>query len=321
MPHPSTTRTPKAHTRLLRTPLKHPQHWALSLTLMALTALPGASTAELTADPNARTPQQPSIGTSASGIPLVQITTPTAGGVSRNQYLRYNVDPQGLILNNARIITNTQLGGYIEGNPNLANGPARIILNEVTSTHPSFLRGFTEIAGQRAELILTNPNGITCNGCGFINTQRSVLTTGTPVFDASGGLAALRVVGGHIGIEGLGLNAISGQVDLLARALSVNAEVWAQTLNAITGTNEIRYDTLGVTRLSPDANRPGFALDVGPLGGMYAERIRLLGTETGVGVRSAGTLAASAGDFSLSNAGEVVLTNSRPSRPMVRNFS
>ena len=141
MPHPPTTRMPKAPAYL-----KHPQPALLGLVLIALIAHPSLLCAELTADPNARTPQQPSIGTSASGIPLVQITTPTAGGVSRNQYLRYNVDPQGLILNNARIITNTQLGGYIEGNPNLANGSARIILNEVTSTHPSFLRGFTEIA-------------------------------------------------------------------------------------------------------------------------------------------------------------------------------
>ncbi|HWW07463.1 ESPR-type extended signal peptide-containing protein, partial [Collimonas sp.] len=68
---------------------------------------------------------RPTIDQSANGRPLVQIVTPNAAGVSHNRYEQYNVDSNGVILNNARTITATQLGGYVEGNPNLANGSAR----------------------------------------------------------------------------------------------------------------------------------------------------------------------------------------------------
>lgn len=103
-----------------------------------------------------------------NGVPVVQIATPNARGVSHNQYTQYNVGPEGQILNNSRDTVQTQLGGYI-GNTNLQpNAPARIILNEVISTNPSQLNGYLEVAGPSAEVIVANPNGITCADCGFI---------------------------------------------------------------------------------------------------------------------------------------------------------
>src|SRR6185436_14105369 len=109
--------------------------------------------------------------------------------------------------------------------------------------NPSLLRGYTEVAGNRADVVVANPNGITCNGCGFINTSRGTLTTGLPQFDGNGNLSAFQVTAGNIGIEGLGLNASNiDQVDLLARAVSINAEVWANYLNVVTGRNLINYD-------------------------------------------------------------------------------
>jgi hypothetical protein len=46
----------------------------------------------------------------------------------------------------------TQLGGWVQSNGNLAGGAARVILNEVNSSNPSQLKGFVEVAGQRAEV-------------------------------------------------------------------------------------------------------------------------------------------------------------------------
>lgn len=120
------------------------------------------------------------IDTAPNGVPIVNIANPNPGGLSHNSYRQFNVDPSGLILNNAdRNVVGTQIGGQILGNPNLKQ-PARIILNEVTSTRPSALNGFTEVAGQGADVVIANPNGISVNGAGFINVPRVTLTTGVP---------------------------------------------------------------------------------------------------------------------------------------------
>lgn len=52
-------------------------------------------------------------------------------------------------------------------------------------------------------------------------------------------------------------------------------------------------------------SRPEMALDVSSLGGMYAGKIRLVGTESGVGVRNAGHIGAQAGEFTLTADGRI----------------
>jgi len=42
------------------------------------------------------------------------------------------------------------------------------------------LRGYMEVAGNAADLIIANPNGIRVSGAGFINTPHATLTTGVP---------------------------------------------------------------------------------------------------------------------------------------------
>jgi filamentous hemagglutinin len=98
----------------------------------------------------------------------------------------------------------TQLGGFVQGNPFMAGGAARIILNEVNGGSPSQLRGYIEVGGQRAEVIIANPAGISVDGGGFINASRATLTTGTPQFNAIGGLDSFLVRGGTVTIDGAG---------------------------------------------------------------------------------------------------------------------
>lgn len=277
-------------------------------TLLVYVGQPLAATAQVVADQAASAQKRPVIDTTANGIPLVQIATPNASGLSHNQYTQYNVDPSGIILNNSSTSVLTQQAGYVPGNQNMANGTARIILNEVTSTSPSQLNGYTEVAGSRAEIIIANPNGISCNGCGFINTSRGVLTTGTPVFGGSGSLDAFRVNGGEINIGSSGLNASNtDQLDLISRSVKVNGELWGSDINVITGTNQVNYANLGVQVISGDANKPAVGIDVALLGGMYANKIRLIGTEAGVGVNSQGNIAAQAGDITIDNQGVITL--------------
>ncbi|MGL5631351.1 MAG: filamentous hemagglutinin N-terminal domain-containing protein, partial [Azovibrio sp.] len=268
------------------------------LVCLQLTVLPSMASAQIVADPRAPQNQQPQVGQAANGVPVVNIQTPSAAGVSRNTYQQFDVSRQGVILNNAQKNASTQQGGWVQGNPNLQKGTARIILNEVNSTSPSQLRGYMEIAGSKAQLVVANPSGITCEGCGFINTHRATLTTGTPIFQ-NGDLTGYRVQGGHITIEGQGLDARgTDYTDIISRAVSINSGLWAEHLNVVTGTNQVSTDLSQITPIAADGNdpKPKFALDVAAVGGMFVGKIYLIGTEAGLGVINAGHIGAAVGD-------------------------
>ncbi len=97
---------------------------------------PVTSLADIIADPSAPGNQRPTILTAPNGVPLVNIQTPSNAGVSRNTYQQFDVGQQGAILNNSRAKVQTQLGGWVQANPSLVSGSARIILNEVTCLVP-----------------------------------------------------------------------------------------------------------------------------------------------------------------------------------------
>ncbi len=247
----------------------------------------------------------------ANGVPVVNIATPNGAGISHNRFTDYNVGKEGLILNNATGKLNpTQLGGLIQNNPNLkAGGEAKGIINEVTGGKRSLLQGYTEVAGKAANVMVANPYGITCDGCGFINTPHATLTTGKPVMNADGSLQALEVTEGSITINGAGLDGTrSDAVSIIARATEVNAALHAKDLTVTAGANRITADGR-VSALKGEGDVPKVAVDTGALGGMYARRIHLTSTESGVGV-NLGNLYARDGDIILSSSGKLVLKNS-----------
>ncbi|MDS1677015.1 contact-dependent inhibition toxin CdiA, partial [Escherichia coli] len=247
----------------------------------------------------------------ANGVPVVNIATPNGAGISHNRFTDYNVGKEGLILNNATGKLNpTQLGGLIQNNPNLkAGGEAKGIINEVTGGNRSLLQGYTEVAGKAANVMVANPYGITCDGCGFINTPHATLTTGRPVMNADGSLQALEVTEGSITINGAGLDGTrSDAVSIIARATEVNAALHAKDLTVTAGANRVTADGR-VSALKGEGDVPKVAVDTGALGGMYARRIHLTSTESGVGV-NLGNLYAREGDIILNSAGKLVLKNS-----------
>nr|WP_250848372.1 hemagglutinin repeat-containing protein [Escherichia coli] len=264
------------------------------------------SAAGIVADHGAPGHQQPTITQTASGIPQVNIQTPSAGGVSHNTYSQFDVSHQGVILNNSHKNVQTQLGGMVAGNPWLAKGEARIILNEVNSRNPSQLNGFVEVAGKKAQVVIANPAGISCDGCGFINANRATLTTGQPQMK-NGSLTGFSVERGEIQITGKGMDASrTDYTDIIARSVKINAGIWAQDLKVTTGRNNVDIAHGQTEKKAADASsQPQVALDVSSLGGMYAGKIRLVGTETGVGVRNAGHIGAQAGAVTLTADGRI----------------
>ncbi|NLU16947.1 MAG: filamentous hemagglutinin N-terminal domain-containing protein [Serratia liquefaciens] len=266
-----------------------------SVWLLGLLMFAGPVMADgIVADGGANPSQRPEVINTQNGLPQVNITAPNQAGVSHNQYQQFDVDAKGAILNNSAVMTSTQMAGMIQGNPNLNpnSAPARVILNEVNSNNPSQLRGFMEVAGGKAQVIVANPAGIVCNGCGTINAGRMTLTTGKPQLNADGSLAGYQVERGVVRIEGGGLNGDTRHdteyVDILARAVEVNAGVWAKEgVSVVAGRNRVSADGKTATPLSDDGStKPELAIDMGQMGGMYSGSIRMIGTEAGVGVRN-----------------------------------
>ena len=270
--------------------------WNVAIWLAAglfLTSTAGMASGPILPDPKAEARHHPQIEETANGIPLVNITAPSSGGVSRNEYEMFNVPDKGAILNNSYTLSKTELAGYVPGNNNMAERPAKIIVNEVTGTGSTSMDGFLEVAGNRADVVIANPNGITVNGGGFINTGKAFLTTGKPVYDGEDHLQRFDITGGDILIEGKGLGGKETEsLAILSRAVKINAGIWAEDLHITTGANTVDAKTLEASAIEGKGGRPAFALDTAAIGGMYAGRITLVGTEKGLGVNNSGTWSA-----------------------------
>lgn len=279
---------------------------ALSAMLTQSLLQPLQAMAQIRADNTAPGAQRPTVLTTGNGLPQINITTPSTAGVSRNRLSQLDVDRQGAVVNNSRTNAPTQIGGWVQGNPWLATGEARVILLEVNSNNPSHLNGYIEIAGQRSEIVIANPAGLQVNGSGFINASRATLTTGE-VNVQEGRLDGFTVRGGTIQIGDRGFDAsLTDYTGILARAVQVDGPLHAQELQIVTGANDIDALQQNHQTIAASGSRPAFALDVSRLGGMYAGKITLIGTEAGVGVRNAGAIQAGSSGLTLNAQGDLI---------------
>ncbi|MGZ2434687.1 hemagglutinin repeat-containing protein [Rhizobium redzepovicii] len=293
-------------------------HRSLAMVLSALLVLQPmlANAQSVSASTTAPTANQPGVGTAPNGVPLIDIVTPNSKGLSHNKYDDFNVGTPGLILNNFKgEVGNSNLGGVTPGNPNLnSSGPASVILNEVISSNRSALNGAIEVFGGKADVIIANPNGITCDGCGFINTPHATLTTGAPDIGGDGRLNGFTVKGGDVTIGPNGGNFAAGLgavdlFDIVSRSVHVNGAVYGKDLRVTAGRNQFDYATGDATPLAATSGTPEYAIDGSALGAMQADRIKIVVTEKGAGVRMRGDMAANAGELSLSADGKISLGN------------
>ncbi|HBK4607411.1 DUF637 domain-containing protein [Serratia nematodiphila] len=218
-------------------------------------------------------------------VPVVNIATPNAAGISHNSYKDFNVAAPGAVLNNATAAGQSQLAGQLNANGNLKGKAAELIINEVTGGRRSELQGKLEVFGNKANVMIANPNGITCDGCGFINAPGVTLTTGKPQFDKQGALEALEVKKGSVIIGSKGLDGYSADyVDILSRATEVNGQINANNLSLTQGANRVSFKDGTIKPIAGEGAKPVLAVDTKALGGMYANKIRLVANEDGVGV-------------------------------------
>ena len=244
--------------------------------------------------PDSATSKDLKVDKASNGVPLVNIEAPDKNGTSHNVYKDYNVDGKGVILNNSKDLTQSQLGGLIYGNPNLQNGKeASTIINEVSGVNRSRIEGYQEIAGKKADYILANPNGIYVNGAGFINTGNVTLTTGS-------GDNILNPEKGKIEIDGKGIDLRNvNKAELVARVAEISGPIY--------GGEEVNLK-LGSKGQS---NKPEYALDARALGSIYAGRINVIVNEEGVGVKTEAPTYATKGDVVISSKGKVYLKDTQ----------
>lgn len=294
---------------------------ALRTLILAALATSALSPARAqTSAPVATPPLQPAnsrtgLDVTQAGTPIVNIATPDASGTSYNVFTRLSVGKEGLIFANSPTTGNSAIGGFLIANPNLKDGrSASLILNEVTGGARTTLAGPMEIFGQRAALVIANPTGITCDGCGFINTSRVSLAAATLRFGAEGAFSGFRIAeGGDVTVEGKGL--LGGNVDyfdIIGAATHLNASLYARDLFVAGGAASVDYAARSATAEDKGA-RTGLAIDSSILGGMYANRIRLVGTGAGLGINLQGTVAALEGALTITSDGAIALAGATAS--------
>lgn len=236
----------------------------LSYTIIFLTAVyplhPAWGAAMTAADKNTQISQQ-------NNVPIINIATPNGAGISHNKFQQFNVDKQGAVLNNATTNVNSQIAGQIKANANLKGNAANLIINEVTGSSRSELQGKLEVAGKGANVLIANPNGITCNGCSFVNTPAITLTTGKPILDNKGALSAVEVKKGSVVIGANGLNAeAQTYADIISRATELNGQIKAKNLTLMQGTNRVDFQKGIVTPIAGEGAKPSISVDTKALG-------------------------------------------------------
>lgn len=238
----------------------------------------------------------PTSYTHSSGATVIDIEKPNAAGVSHNLYRDFNVGTNGTILNNSGDDVSHSTFGNIARNNNLTAGSASVILNEVTSKNASSLKGFIEVNGQKADVVIANPNGITCSGCSFVNTNKAILPTGKVNMPDDGAIGSYTVTGGTLTIGENGMNAANGYAVLLADAIKINGKVQANNALVSAGNFTMDNSSGSVTSAGKKATliqmtvNPQYSIDVSSLGGIEANSISMVGNNIGFGVRNKGSI-------------------------------
>lgn len=279
-----------------------------SLVLTALMSTPSATTIAQTVPAESIVELANIAAVSSWGdIKGVDIAAPNAAGVSHNIYNQLKVGTAGLVLNNSRSDARSSIvGAVISANPNLNNGKsAKLIINEVNGQ--TFLGGKTEIVGEKAKVIFASPQGMECIGCSFINASRVTLAVASPRFSRNGNLASLDVVaakgdlygGLYILEEGLSAADVN-QIDLVAPTTTIKGAIVAKDLVISSGLHSFGYGD----RSTNDYNIWGSyfdknALDSSELGGMYADKIKVVTVGYGVRTVLRGNIVAKAGNVEI----------------------
>ncbi|WP_103599660.1 hemagglutinin repeat-containing protein [Campylobacter concisus] len=275
----------------------------VSLSLLLATSPALANEPSIIADPGAN--NRPDILKAPNETLIINITNPDSKGVSINEYSRFNTPTTGTILNNSNKNIDTKIAGQIDANYRLTK-EASLIINKVNSAEKSSLKGNLEVAGSRADVVIANPNGISVDGLNMINSRSLTLTTGS--INKLSPKEIELISNNSIDIVGDGLNDKSSDyTNVISNAVNLNSNIHANELNiigekAVASSNGKLYNDVKAKN-----QENSFSLDSSALGGMYANKIKLVGTSNGVGVNNNGLVIAN-NNIEISLDGDIVNT-------------
>ncbi|MDI2145854.1 filamentous hemagglutinin N-terminal domain-containing protein, partial [Pseudomonas sp. ITA] len=267
---------------------------------------PSIASALPVADPAAGA-NKPNVVAAANGVPVIEIVDPNAAGLSHNKFQSFDSTNPGTVFNNSKVDGTSSIGGFTMKNPKLSQ-EAKGILVDVTGTNPSSLSGTLEVFGKKADLFISNQNGVSLNGVTTLNANSLTATTGKPIVTPSG--LQFSVNGGRVTVGPSGLDTTGlSYFDIVARTIALQGPVGNNTnsadIKAIAGLNTYTAGSRQVdVNTSAAADTPAVAIDGALAGAMYGRNISLISTETGAGVRHAGLIRA-AQDISISAQGDI----------------
>ncbi|CAL7962305.1 hypothetical protein GAMM_350028 [Gammaproteobacteria bacterium] len=215
------------------------------------------------------------------GVPQINIVNPQ-DGLSHNRFEQYNVSTKGIIINNSPSGATVRGEGIISANRNLTE-PAKTILFEVTGASRSELLGATTIAGDQAKFILANPNGITCDGCGFINTHDVELRTDRLHSITKGQVDWDKDLNGDIHIGKGGATVQDKSLILSSGKIKIEGAVSAKELLRAEAHAKTTKDKSVETDIK--GKNEEYAIDVSTVSPISAGKVYLVATGEGAGVR------------------------------------
>ncbi|ROJ31761.1 filamentous hemagglutinin N-terminal domain-containing protein [Morganella morganii] len=148
--------------------------------------------------------------------PVLAIANPDKNKISHNYFDEFNVGKEGLYIGNTK--------------------KANTIITEVVSNSPSLLKGNINVLINPANVVIANPNGITCDGCSVSNVKNlnlitaavAVTTDKNQINTVNSKDKKLKITNSHIETP--------GKLSLISNKISI--------INSTIGSSEINIDML-----------------------------------------------------------------------------
>ncbi|OOF54191.1 hypothetical protein BKK56_09975, partial [Rodentibacter genomosp. 2] len=234
------------------------------------------------------------ISETTNGVHIIEIAKPQYDGISDNKFQKFNIG-NGAVFNNSNKEGNSYLVGHLEKNQNFDKDTAKAILTQVTGSQMSKIKGGLEVFGDKADLLIINPNGININGVQTFNTDRFVASTSN-VLDPKNGLK-LSVEKGTVTIDKDGiatdglkyLDIVAKKIEQKGAVRNINDKAPVETnITFVAGSSE--YDVKTGKAKSKQTKSTEIAITGTEAGAMYGNHIQFITTDTGVGVNHKGII-------------------------------